>query len=472
LDGVKSIDFKVLSLAIFAVSTLMLFGSAQFASAGGPSFDEGMTVGTTTMFFSGGEGEGSSDPHITVDIGPVNAPFADPIVDVCNSFDGGFASIITPNPLWKDTLDPPGDSAEWISVDSTGNVSPSNTGLYAHHFTIDGTLINLNSVSLSFQFLSDNDLGESVENIGLLLNCEPIPNSSLTSLGIIGLRHFNIDHFLGPFNISGLLEDGENILYVYTRNHGAASGIQYKFTIAGAQTSGSSGHEPPTIGKSLDGVRQVVDGGISVDSQTWTVTQGYHQEFELLQMLTSPHTISNVVHCDKGVQYCDYIAVGFMPLTGDFNNPVMTVSASKDHLNNWTIDWYDPDNYISDPGDVSPADIVFVPQIIDNKLLGTSFTIDFKNKDTGQLKLGIQVRDSYGGVRNFFFNEGVEFVDADAYPAVEAAYDKPVEVESLCFGQNNPDRNSCQFSKMKDWATLNAEETLRQMTNNQFEYVQ
>jgi len=211
---------------------------------------------------------------------------------------------------------------------------------------------------------------------------------------------------------------------------------------------------------------------MSVDAQTWTVTQGYHQEFELLQMLTSPHTISNVIHCSKGVDYCNYIAVGFMGLTDDFNNPVMTVSASKDHLGSWTLDWFDPDDFISDPDDAAPGVIVFVPQIIDDKLLGTSFTIDFKNKDTGQLKMGIQVRDSYNGVRNFFFNEGVEFIDADAYPSVESVYDEPVEVESLCFGQNNPDRNSCQFAKIKDWTTQNAEETLKQMMGNQYEYDQ
>ena len=254
---------------------------------------------------------------------------------------------------------------------------------------------------------------------------------------------------------------------------GKVCGLVFEEVIfVSSKTSGSTGHEPPTIGKSLDGVRQVVDGGMSVDGQTWTVTQGYHQEFELLQMLTSPHTISNVIHCSKGVQYCNYIAVGFMGLTDDFNNPVMTVSASKDHLGTWTIDWYDPNDFISDPDDAAPVDIVFVPQIIDNKLLGTSFTIDFKNKDTGQLKMGIQVRDSYLGVRNFYFNEGVEFIDADAYLAVESAYDNPIEVESVCFGQNNPDRNSCQFAKIKDWTTANAEETLRQMMGNQYEYEQ
>jgi len=238
------------------------------------------------------------------------------------------------------------------------------------------------------------------------------------------------------------------------------------------KTGGGTGHEPPSIGKSLDGVRQLVDGGIDIDGQTWTVTQPYHQEFELLRMLSSSHTISNTIYCAKGVQYCNYIAVGFMGLTDDFNNPVMTVSASKDYQGTWTLGWYDPDDFISDPGDAVAGDIVFVPQIIDNNLLGTSFTIDFNNKDTGQLKLGIQVRDSYNGVRNFFFNEGVEFIDADAYPAVNAAYDKPIEVEPLCFGQNNPDRNSCAFAKIKDWATENAEETLRQMMGNQYEYDQ
>jgi hypothetical protein len=161
-----------------------------------------------------------------------------------------------------------------------------------------------------------------------------------------------------------------------------------------------------------------------------------------------------------------------MGLTDDFNNPVMTVSASKDHQGTWTLGWFDPNDYISDPGDAVPADIVFVPQIIDNKLLGTSFTIDFKNKDTGQLKMGIQVRDSYNGVRNFYFNEGVEFIDADAYPDVNAAYDEPIEVEPLCFGQNNNDRHSCAFAKIKDWTTANAEETLRQMMGNQYEYDQ
>jgi len=393
------------------------------------------------------------------------------------------------------------DTAGWIST--AANPRAGDTGLFFQDFEMP-TDKPLFQAFLVFDFLIDNVLGDT-NDPGLLINCEGIDGST-SDPQIADKDYFQIDQFMGTFDITESLTPGTNTLQVYSQDipdvAGTPAGIQYKATIlfdfcpqgqelvpiedeveldaaehefecvGTATTSGAAGHEPPTIGKSLDGVRQVVNGGMSVDDQTWTVTQGYHQEFELLQMLTSPHTISNVIHCSKGVQYCNYIAVGFMGLTDDFNNPVMTVSASKDHLGSWTLDWYDPNDFISDPDDAVAGDIVFVPQIIDDKLLGTSFTIDFKNKDTGQLKMGIQVRDSYLGVRNFFFNEGVEFIDADAYLAVESAYDNPIEVESLCFGQNNPDRNSCQFAKIKDWTTQNAEETLRQMMGNQYQYDQ
>ena len=209
---------------------------------------------------------------------------------------------------------------------------------------------------------------------------------------------------------------------------------------------------------------------MAIDGQCYTVSKQYHQEFELLQMLTSSHTISNTIYCSQGVQTCNYVAVGFMDIYGDFNNPVMKVSASKDHLGTWTIDWYDPNDNISDPGDAVPGVITFVPQIIDNELLGTSFTIDFKNKDTGQLKMGIQVRDIKNGVSNTYFNEGVEFIDAHAYPSVETSFEDSLKVESLCLNEDPDYRYSCAFAKKRDLATQNAEETLRQMLTNEYTY--
>jgi len=521
MNGVSKSKASILAGIVFSVLILGLSGS-QNAYAGGPNLD----LETMIMFDSGEMDGGDSavsfvlgDDATASNEGPFTVPIGIVCDDVVETDAAGFGGILTANIVDPIDLDPniPGfDSGDmefdWkpqLDVDdpadpkwlSTASDTPDglgaeagDTGLFIHDFFIPFG-VPIFRATLVFDYLIDNVLGD-LDDPGLLVNCEGLPGSASGIIGSVK-GNFQADKQKGPFVITEFVDSGTNTLYIYSHDigvfAGTPGGVQYKATILlefcppGQElevdfdeeslvcvggTSGSSGHEPPTIGRSLDGVRQVVDGGISVDAQTWTVTQGYHQEFELLQMLTSPHTISNVIHCAKGVEYCNYIAVGFMGLTDDFNNPVMTVSASKDHLGAWTIDWYDPDNYIADPGDASPKDIVFVPQIIDNKLLGTSFTIDFNNKDTGQLKMGIQVRDSYNGVRNFFFNEGVEFVDADAYPSVEAAYDAPLEVEPVCFGQNNPDRNSCQFAKMQEWATANAEETLRQMMGNQYEYEQ
>jgi len=453
-----------------------------------------------TMFDSGETDEGGSVVNFLA--GPVSSPFVTAIdADDCAAASAGSQALMpTPHPSWDPDLEASAD-AEWIT---SAPLSTSGSALFAHDFFMGPVA----GAQLDFFFMIDNFLGGG-PNEGLLINCLPVTGSTFPG----DVNYKDPDKELGPFDITSLLiPNSVNTLFIVSSNleivspFNNPSGIIYKAIINYNQcgpgeefvpevepelsaqqdpipeagtcvggpsgTTGHSGHEPPTIGKSLDGVRQVVNGGMSVDDQTWTVTQGYHQEFELLQMLSSPHTISNVIHCSKGVDYCNYIAVGFMGLTDDFNNPVMTVSATKDHLGSWTLDWYDPNDFISDPDDAVAGDIVFVPQIIDNKLLGTSFTIDFKNKDTGQLKMGIQVRDSYNGVRNFYFNEGVEFIDADAYQSVEAVYDEPVEVESVCFGQNNPDRNSCQFAKIKDWTTQNAEETLRQMMGNQYQYDQ
>jgi len=79
---------------------------------------------------------------------------------------------------------------------------------------------------------------------------------------------------------------------------------------------------------------------------------------------------------------------------------------------------------------------------------------------------------SYHGVRRFYFNQGVEFLDADAYPQVETACESPIVVEPLCFGPKNPDRNSCAFAKIKDWTTKMAEETLQQMMHYKYRYEQ
>jgi len=67
-------------------------------------------------------------------------------------------------------------------------------------------------------------------------------------------------------------------------------------------------------------------------------------------------------------------------------------------------------------------------------------------------------------------NEGVEFKDAHAYPYIETAFEAPLEVEPLCIGEDVYHRGNCAFDKVKEWATNNAEETMRQMLNNEYTY--
>jgi len=235
-----------------------------------------------------------------------------------------------------------------------------------------------------------------------------------------------------------------------------------------ASTKGAGGHEPPTIGKNYAGDNQIVTNGICIDAQCWTVTENFHVDFELVELLTSPHTISNTIFCNEGVQECDYVGVAFTK-DFDFNDPVMKVEAKKTN-GEWTISWYDPQDFIQDPDDDIPGEITFTAQIIDDNFLVTSFTIVFKNKDTGELVIGIQVRDEERGVRTFWFNEGVEFIDKDRYPYVETAYEKPLDVKPLCLNEDPYYRNSCAFDKVQDWTTKNAEYLLEDILNGNYIY--
>jgi len=233
--------------------------------------------------------------------------------------------------------------------------------------------------------------------------------------------------------------------------------------------SGGGNHEPPTIGKNYAGTKQIVTNGICIDAQCWTVTDNFHMDFELVQMLTSPHTISNTIFCNQGVQECNYVGIAFTTKDFDFNDPVMMVEAKKTN-GEWAIGWYDPQDFIQDPDDDIPGEIIFTAQISDDNFLLTSFTIVFKNKDTGQLVIGIQVRDVELGVRTFWFNEGVEFKDSDAYPSILTEFEESLEINSLCLNEDPTYRYSCAFAENRERAIQTAEETLRQIMNNEYTY--
>jgi len=210
----------------------------------------------------------------------------------------------------------------------------------------------------------------------------------------------------------------------------------------------SSAYVDPTIGKSKDG-KQVVENGICIDITCWTVIEDYHQDFELVEMLSdSIHTISTTVFCQQGVNKCNYAAFGVSPYGTNINDSVWKIILQKDHRDNWTMKVIDPDGYL--------GEVTSTTQIVnDGRHLSASVTIEFKKPTPGMI-LNIEVRDSGGGYRDFKFNDGIEIVDAYAYPSIETSYEYPLEIESLCLYENPNKRYTCAFAKIREQTLIDA----------------
>jgi len=216
----------------------------------------------------------------------------------------------------------------------------------------------------------------------------------------------------------------------------------------------SNAYEDATIGKSHSG-KQVVKNGICIDIKCWTVTAHYHQDFNLVKMLSdSTHTISTTVFCQHGVSKCNYVAFGVSPYGTNINDSVWKIILQKDHRDKWTMKVIDPDGYL--------GEVTSLTQIVNDRYLSASVTIEFKKPTPGMI-LNIEVRDSGGGYRDFKFNDGIAIADAYAYPLIETFYEQPLEIEPLCLNENPNKRYTCAFDKVRDWTIKKAKATLEQI---------
>jgi len=223
---------------------------------------------------------------------------------------------------------------------------------------------------------------------------------------------------------------------------------------SGAGAVGQAG--APTIGVDSDG-RQIVPCGVAFDGQCFTISAPFHEEFKLFEMMSGTHTISITMWCPKGVSDCAYAAIGVMPYSASMDNPTWKIEAYKDFEGNITIVKTDPEGFLGE---------VTVTNQIEGTFWVTSFTIEFKNIDTGPMMFGVQARTQNGNVWNWYLNEGVEFKDSDAYPSIVTIYDDLLEIDSLCLNEDPTNRYSCAFEKIRERAIQVAEETLRQIMNN------
>ncbi len=224
-------------------------------------------------------------------------------------------------------------------------------------------------------------------------------------------------------------------------------------------SSGNGGggpDEPPTIGVDTAGILQVTCG-VAFDGQCFTITAPFHEEFKLYEMMSGTHTISITIFCDNGVTTCNYAAIGIMPYSESMDNTTWKIEVYKDFEGNLTTEITDPEGFL--------GTVTVTTQTIDDKFWVVSFTVDFKNKDTGPMMFGVQARNDQNAVRNWYLNEGVEFKDSDAYPSILTEFEDSLEIDSLCLNEDPTDRYSCAFAEIRDRAIQLAEETLRQIMN-------
>lgn len=231
-------------LIYFSIAMLGCLLTAQSASAGA----------MTSIFLKSGNGtRPGRDTAISMLVGPLNSAFPGAITasQFASARSGPDAYIVgTTNALWKShlTSDP---SAEWISTNAFGNASGS-TALYAIDFMIPDLAIT--SATLDFEFLIDNELGDSV-NEGLFINTTPVAGTK--HLGVV-LSSFQVDQSFPTLDITSLVNPGLNTLYINAVDRGGPSALQFSAALHVDQVPVP---EPTSLAIFGIGVLGLVSGG-------------------------------------------------------------------------------------------------------------------------------------------------------------------------------------------------------------------
>jgi len=209
--------------------------------------------------------------------------------------------------------------------------------------------------------------------------------------------------------------------------------------------------EDPTLGPDSSGIMKA-NNGICINITCWDVTQNYHVDFELYEMLTGTNTISLNIWCPHGVTTCNYVGLGITPPNEGTSSSIWSIAIQKDISGEWKLKKDDSEGRL--------GDITFTVQEVGTQFLSVSFSIDFKNLSTDKMWLWVELRDTNRGVNLFFFNDGVKFIDIDVYPEVQTAFEPSLKLEPLCLNENLDYRYSCAFAKKVQLEIERAEKLL------------
>lgn len=178
---------------------------------------------------SGNAPIGTTDPQISMLVGPTNTPFAAPFTaaDFASASGGPPAFVINPDPAWLAVL-PADPAAQWIATVGGGGFA-QGSALYAIDFTVlPSTFI---SATITLDFVVDNYLGSSIAP-GVYLNGMPLSgNTFLPACAPAGCAAHNAPQAMVRTDIAPLLQAGSNTLYIYANDTGVVAGLVFSATI-------------------------------------------------------------------------------------------------------------------------------------------------------------------------------------------------------------------------------------------------
>jgi len=127
---------------------------------------------------------------------------------------GSPATIVAvPDAGWPQSI-PTSPLAQWIDANPAGS-----SALYAVDFQVARTFQN---ARLTLDFSVDDFLGTATE-AGLYINGQPVPGSE--NIG----TYYRVDRY--AFDVSTLVQQGLNTLYIYGNNTGGAGGLMFDAAI-------------------------------------------------------------------------------------------------------------------------------------------------------------------------------------------------------------------------------------------------
>ncbi len=236
-------------------------------------------------------------------------------------------------------------------------------------------------------------------------------------------------------------------------------GIQRIIVNGGSSTKADYPLEAPTIGRDELNSKQIVEDGFCIDDECLTVTKYWHEEFGW-ELNSGNHTISMKIYCVEGVDSCSHVGLSGTPI-GAFNVNQALWKAEIDNnfgRHDWKLVVTDPQDYI--------GNVTFTNEVLDDRYLLVSFTVDFKTPTEGNLALGVHLWDYNRSLRNFWFNDGINVLDSFSYPSALMEFEDSLSTPTVCKSEEDPDaRNTCTFANKVVAEILKAEEILKKMSD-------